>query len=268
MSEQLFFVVPAYNEAENLPHLLANLARIERFFDTRATIIVVNDGSTDNTLCLLKEYERDMRLLVLTHSQNSGPGKAFDTGFRRVLAEAGDDDVVVSIEADNTSDLCVLGRMIDRLNRGHDVVLASVYGNGKIVGAPLSRRLLSFAANGVMKLAFRIPEINTFTSFFRAYRCSALRALYDHYGDQAIQEKGFTCMLEILLKFHRMRLNLAQVPVLLDGKMRIGESRMKVVRNIEATLALIWRYLFTDSFEPKREHSYPVERQPAGIAEK
>ena len=250
MTRKLLFVIPAYNEAENLPHLLTTLSRVERFLDTPIQIILVDDGSTDHTAKDVEQYEENLTLHLIQHPTNLGPGAAFRNGFLRALEIAEQEDVIVTIEADNTSDLCVLGRMLEQLDRGSDVVLASVYGQGKIAGTTFFRRFLSFWANLLMKTTLRIPNIHTFTSFFRVYRCSSLYQLKTRYGDHMIEESGFTCMLEILIKFHLLGLKITEVPMLLDGKIRLGGSKMKIIRNTQATLAVIGKHLFQKAYEP------------------
>jgi dolichol-phosphate mannosyltransferase len=223
---------------------------VGKFFDITPIIVVVDDHSTDGTIEVLNLYKQELDITIIRHDNNQGPGAAFKNGFSHILGLIGDNDIVVTIEADNTSDLCVLGKMVELLNRGYDVVLANVYGTGRIVGATLFRRFLSFWANLLMKLVFRIHGVDTFTSFFRTYRGSALKRLFAAYGENAITEKGFTCMLEILVKFHLLDMHIGQVPMLLDSKIRIGESKMKVIRNMRSTLALIGNYLFLGKYHP------------------
>jgi dolichol-phosphate mannosyltransferase len=194
-----YFVVPAYNEAANIDFLLKNIRRFLRFFEQPFHVILVDDGSTDATVSEALKHGEKMPLEVISHDRNHGPGAAFSTGFRRVLELARDYDMMVTIEADNTSDLCPLYKMLEHCWRGSDLVLASVYGDGRVVGAPLFRRILSRGANVLMQIVFRIPGVNTFTSFFRVYKVSMLRKAYKRYGEHLIEEWGFICMLELLV---------------------------------------------------------------------
>jgi dolichol-phosphate mannosyltransferase len=258
MNGAIYFVIPAFNEADNLPYLLKSIWRVGRYFNLSPKLTIVDDASTDGTLEVINQYSNELDITVIHHENNQGPGAAFKSGFAGILNQISEEDIIISIEGDNTSDLCVLGKMIELIDRGYDVVLANVYGSGKIVGADPIRRFISFWANLVMKMVFRIPNVDTFTSFFRAYSGKALKNLFSIYGERAITEAGFTCMLEILLKFHILGFKIGQVPMLLDSKIRIGESKMKVMRNIKATLAFMSRYLFQGQYRPLSKRTLQV----------
>ena len=243
---KVFFVIPAYNEADNLDFLITNIDKFMHFFRYDFLILLVNDGSSDNTESVAKSYAKEVPIIVLNHETNLGPGKAFQTGFGEALTMAKDNDIVVTVEADNTSDLCVLNRMFEMYRRGNDLVLASVYGEGRIIGAPLHRRVLSWCANTLMKVLLRVSGVNTFTSFFRVHRVSMLRHATALYGDSLIEEEGFLCMLELLIKLQRLGYRITQVPMLLDSKVRIGDSKMKVVKNTKDAFRLIYKYCFRE----------------------
>ena len=231
----LHFVVPAYDEWENVPFLLQSLAGLARYTGERIRVVVVDDGSTDGTGDVAQEIGgtlSEIDVHVVRHTRNRGPGAAFRTGFRHALAAARDDDFVVSIEADNTSDALLVPRMLDRAERGADLVLATVYGRGRIVGASLLRRLLSAGANSVVKMRFGLWGLTTFSSFFRLHRASLLREAFEQYGDDLIREPGFVCMVEMLVKLRRVGARVDEVPMLLDAGARRGASKMNVARTV------------------------------------
>ena len=240
---KVIFVIPAYNEEENLQVLLPDLCRFMQFFGYEFRIIVVNDGSDDGTADVVRSLQDTMPITLLNHEVNLGPGMAFRTGLKEALSIAGDDDMIVTMEADNTGDFYVLHKMLRRCEEGTDLVLASVYGEGRVLGAPLYRRFFSHCANSLLKFIFRVKGVNTFTSFFRVHRSTMLKEAAKVYGDNLIEEPGFVCMLELLIKLHALgRYRITQVPMLLDYKMRIGNSKMRTWRNIKDTLRIIHKY--------------------------
>ncbi|MDO8734871.1 MAG: glycosyltransferase family 2 protein, partial [Elusimicrobiota bacterium] len=144
----LIFIIPIYNESENIPILLSKIKKLMEDKSFRYKIIAVNDGSTDNSLYIIQEQSKHIPIKICNHTANWGPGKAFLTGFTAALEIANDDDVIVTLESDNTSDLTILPEMISKLNNGNDVVLASCYASGgKVLNTIFYRRFISWSAN-------------------------------------------------------------------------------------------------------------------------
>jgi len=247
---RLHFLIPAYNEEDNLVFLFSNIRRITYYLERQYTIVLVNDFSTDGTSRRARELGAAMPVTVIDQPENRGPGAAFDTAFRHALERSESDDIFVTIEADNTSDLCVLGKMLESIVRGNDVVLASVYGSGKVVGAPLTRRLLSSCANILMRYSLGLRDLHTFSSFFRMYRHGAIQALYQAYGEQAMTERGFVCMVELLIKFRQIGVRVSEIPMLLDSNIRIGDSKMKIMRTTVSYFRVMRNHLLRKSYRP------------------
>ena len=249
-SSTIYFLIPAFNEEDNLVFLFANLRRISTYIESEYRIIVVDDCSTDGTAAKVEEFAQVMPVTLVRFVKNQGPGAAFDAAFRKALETSRGDDVFVTLEADNTSDLCILGRMREQINRGSDVSLASVYGAGKVVGAPLLRRALSLVANLMLKYTLGLSKLNTFSSFFRMYRRSAVESLYQAYGDRVITEDGFVCMVELLIKFKTLGAKITETPMLLDSNIRVGDSKMKIIRTGLSYGRVIRKHLFTSFYKP------------------
>ena len=122
-------IVPTYNN-----HLTV-LQVVERLLPFAADIIVVNDGSTDDTLTLLRDYQQlqgDTQLHIVTYPENQGKGHALRSGFRQALSL--DFDYAITIDSDGQhypEDLPhFLTRLKECLAQGHERVL--VVGNRKL----------------------------------------------------------------------------------------------------------------------------------------
>ena len=145
------FVIPAYNEAENVPRLLDDLAPRAR--ELGARVIVVDDGSTDGTADAVEANRDDLHLAIVRHKVNRGLGTAINSGLRAALGEASDDDAIVTLEADNTSDLDDLPRMLELFEEGQDIVLASVYApGGQIIGVDRWRLAASKSVSNTFRM--------------------------------------------------------------------------------------------------------------------
>lgn len=235
------FVVPAFNEEANLPRLLRDVeSRPDLWCGGR--FLVVDDGSADATATVAEAYDGPLPVEVLRLGRNQGPGRAFDRGFRRALELAPADGLVITLEADTTSDLDALETMMRAARDGADVVLASVHAGGELVNVGRLRRMLSRSA----ALAIRVSggvDARTVSSFFRVYRVSVLRAGYDRFGQSLIQEPGFACKAEILFKLARLGSRVEEVPVSLDGSRRIGKSKLRVMPTVVGYIRLIARQI-------------------------
>jgi dolichol-phosphate mannosyltransferase len=238
-------VVPAYNESGNIERALEGLAERLLGFAVPARIVVVDDGSSDDTAQKAAAARQGLAVEVLRHRHNLGPGAAFRTGFLHVLKSAAPLDVVVTLESDSTSDPAILARLLRRVwEEGDHIALASCYAyGGGIVGTRPHRVGLSHLANGLMKKTLGLSGLSTLSSFYRVYQVAALRAMHARWGDGFITSPGFECMVEVLYRAAQLRLRISEVPMLLDGSRRQGHSKMKVVRTSLAYLGLAARAL-------------------------
>jgi dolichol-phosphate mannosyltransferase len=227
-------VIPAYNEEENLPTLLEDLEQTLGLLGSGSRILIVDDGSEDATAAIVAAYAGPLPVELIRLERNSGPGAAFRTGFAAALELAHTDALIVTLEADTTSDLGALAGMIERARGRADVVLA----DWQMVNVSAHRRLLSSGAGFVVRHALGLQS-NTVSSFFRVYRASTLRRAHEHFGDKLIREEGFACKAELLGKLSSLGACVEEVPVELDWSRRAGESKMPVFR----TMLGYWRML-------------------------
>jgi dolichol-phosphate mannosyltransferase len=231
------FVVPAFNEIENLPRLLEDLEARPELFPEGSRLFIVDDGSSDGTAEWVERYSGPVPTQLVSYGENRGPGYAFRAGFDAALAVCDDTDAnVVTLEADTTSDLNALHAMLGEIEAGAGLVLASVHGGGQMVNVSLLRRFLSRCAGAAVRMLLGL-DARTVSSFFRVYRASVLREASHRYGDRLITETGFACKAELLAKIASLGTKIEEVPVDVDGSRRIGASKMA----IGPTLAGYWR---------------------------
>ena len=241
---KVVFVIPAYNEEQNLPRLFANLHSTMEAIPYPYEIVLVNDGSTDGTRRLVEAQARTQNkpIHLVNHEVNLGPGAVFRSGLTRALEVAEEYDVVMTKEADNTGDYQLIKPMIEKIRSGYELVLASCYGaGGGVEGTTWDRQLLSWGANLMLRILFPMPGVHTYSSFYRAYHAGTLRRAMTLYGDRFIEEPGFACMVEILINFYRMGVKMVELPMVLRCDEREDASKMKRLRTTAGFLRVMVR---------------------------
>ena len=241
--ERLYIVVPVFNEAPNIPTLFAGFRELQDELGSRFAVqyILVDDGSSDETVAEARREAGELSLSVLEHAHNRGPGAAFATAFGHLAERVHAADWVITMEGDNTSRHSLIRQMFTRADEGFDVVLASpyMYGGG-FAQTSFIRKLLSSGANLVVKDLLDIQGILTVSSFFRLYRGSAVLQMQRIFGPGIVERVGFESMVEMVMKMVMLRLTISEIAMRLDSSLRKGNSKMKVVRTIFGYLAL-WR---------------------------
>jgi glycosyltransferase involved in cell wall biosynthesis len=171
-------VVAAFNEG---PVLLVALERILACLDSAQDrldfeLLVVDDGSSDETPALLREFSavQDGRVRVLTHETNRGLVAAMETGCRAASKET-----IAYLDADLSYEPAVVEALV-LAKQASDaaVAIASPYmPGGKVQHVPFDRLIASRVANWILRRCSG-GRLSTFTGMVRAYDASTLRALF------------------------------------------------------------------------------------------
>ncbi|MBI4385150.1 MAG: glycosyltransferase [Nitrospinae bacterium] len=240
----IYLLIPVYNEEQNIPPLVSALDRAIKDMGENYRLIFVNDGSVDGTPGVIQKLKDDFPIEMLENSPNQGVGVSFDKGFKHFIQTAGPGDILITLEGDNTADLGTLPKLAAAIRNGNDFALASVYSKeGEVVGTTPLRLFLSFTANVLCKLIFRMPKVNTFSSFYRSYSYEAMRKLYEKFDNRPIAERGYICMVELLIKLYRSGYKFAEIPTCLNSQKRLGMSKMKIMQTIQAYFRLFAKHL-------------------------
>jgi dolichol-phosphate mannosyltransferase len=239
---RVIVVLPAYNEEANLGPLLKRIDEAMADDALAYEVIVVDDGSADRTADVARELSATLPVRVERHAVNQGLGATIRDGLRVAATVCGDKDVVVTMDADNTHTPALILRMVRAIREGNDVVVASRYQPGSYVrGVPAHRNLLSLAASWLFRAVFPTRGVRDYTSGYRAYRGQVLRDAFTRYGDAFVDQEGFQCMVDILLKLREMDVIFNEVPLILRYDNKEGASKMNVVRTARKTLELLVR---------------------------
>lgn len=252
----IWVVFPAWNEERVIGPTLGALADAVRGREADYHAVLVDDGSTDATVAVARRAIADaggrLPLTVLRHPRNLGLGAGLRTGMFWVLDHAGPDDVVVTLDADNTHPPALIPTLVEALGADHDLAIASRYrGGSEVRGVPGYRRALSDVGRLVFQGMFPIPGVRDYTCCFRAYRVPLLRRARLAYGDTLCTARGFEAVMDLLLRLRPLGVRATEIGFVLDYGERVGQSKMKVLRTIRTTLGLLSRR-FVERFTSDR----------------
>lgn len=203
----LSFVIPAYNEAESLPDLLAQLQATVQTHGYTAEVIFINDGSTDATADVLNQLAAESELLcrVIHFRGNRGKAAALTAGFFEATG-----DIVITLDADLQDDPAEIPKLLKPLeDGGYDMVSGWKYPRKD----PFEKRAFSFVFNRVTARLTGV-KLHDMNSGFKAYRAEVVKSL-NLYGDLHryipifVQAQGFS-VGEVKVKHHRRRFGVSK----------------------------------------------------------
>jgi len=209
-------IIPAKNEAESLKSLLPEL----KLFHPKAEILVINDGSTDETPFICEENN----IKFITHPYSIGNGGAIKTGARNATGE-----ILIFMDADGQHKPEDITRFLHKLEEGYDMVVGARDNDSQ---ASLARKL----ANGLYnKLASYVTSSNIedLTSGFRAARASKFREFI------SLLPNGFSYPTTSTMAFFRAGYPVTYIPI--KAHKRIGKSHINLVKDGVRFLLIIFK---------------------------
>jgi len=236
-SPSVAVVVPTYNEADNLPRLVAELFALP-IEDLR--VVVVDDNSPDGTGRLLEELrEQYPRLSAIHRAGKLGLGSAYRQGFRYALERGA--DFVVQMDADFSHSPADVIRLLDHA-AGFDVVVGSRYVEGGRLDPSWSwwRYRLSWWANSIWVRLFLRLDVQDATGGFKCWSRQALQAVLAH----PVRSSGYIFQVEMAYLAQKLGLCALEIPIYFEDR-RTGRSKMSTGIKLEAmwrTLFLPWQY--------------------------
>ena len=240
-----YVVLPAYNEADGLPLLLERIRRVFADNGKSYHVIVVDDASTDDTAEIAVDFSLRMPVSLVQHIKNQNLPGALRSGLTAAVGLAQEGDVIVTMDGDDTHPPAFINPLLQKIEEGYDIVTASRYQNGsRVVGVPKFRVLMTYGAKLLFQTIMPIPGVRDYTCGYRAYRFSVLKDTMDHYGEEFVSEKGFSCMADVLLKMRKFKYVFGEVPFLLRYDQKQGLSKMNVGRTVSMSLKLLLKRRF------------------------
>ena len=198
----LSFVIPAYNEECSIEDALGTLDEAVKSKKLQYEIVVVDDGSEDETLLKAMTYaSKNGHVKVVSYTKNAGKGYAVKAGFMRTAGE-----VVIFADSDLDIDLRIISRYVEALQHG-DIVIASKWHPQSVVEMPLVRRLLSRGFNLLVRLLTGARLRDTQVGL-KAMKKSALKKVFPR-----LSVKRYAFDVELLIVAKLYGLKVVEMPV-------------------------------------------------------
>lgn len=205
VTNNLSIVIPAYNEENRIPRTLEH---IRSFLQTKgwdAEVIVVNDGSKDDTAAVVRRFAaRHSFVQLIDNPVNAGKGGAIRDGVLRATG-----DIILFTDADDSTPIEDADKLIAAIKQGADIVIGSRWVDRDLQANPqpwyrrLNGRLYNLLLRSVLGL-----DLTDTQNGFKAFTNAAGKAIF---AQQKIPGWGFDA--ESLFFAHKLGLNVREVPV-------------------------------------------------------
>ncbi len=236
--------MPAYNEGR---HILSNIKETERTFNdlgVKFEIIVVDDGSNDNTLAEAKRAATAKgNLIVIKNTKNHGKGYSLKNGFRRATGE-----LVLFLDADLELHPGQIRTLYDVMELQEvDVVIGSKRHPDSRLDYPLQRRIVSSVYFFLIKLLFGLPLRDTQTGI-KLFKTEVLKKAFPR-----MLVKRYAYDLELLVIAHHFGFKIGEAPVVLNFKEKMGSLNFGAVYlTWWDTMAIFYRMYILKYYDEKK----------------
>ncbi|WP_413294124.1 glycosyltransferase family 2 protein [Bdellovibrio sp. HCB185ZH] len=242
--KQLLVYVPCYNEEEAIEPMANTFATLHERLQKNSLqlqVVWINDASRDTTpekidaVCSKYSFAR-----AIHHPQNKGLVGVLETSLSDAGTLNSENLFAIGIlDGDNSHPAEFFLPMIEKIDLGYDLVIASRFQVGSIVeGVPFHRQLLSLGMSYLFRLAGRITNVHDYSCGFRLYKAPLFQKLKDY----KFRKRSFACMVELLIACADKKALCCEVPFILRYDQKMSESKMRVWWTIRETLSVLIKH--------------------------
>jgi dolichol-phosphate mannosyltransferase len=251
MTGRILFAVPCFNEAENIPALVAGFRRLAAL--SRASfvteLVFIDDASSDATQAAVqREMEAEgngLEIGLLCHEKNLGLAGGLRTSFEYFSKRTSEDPGILAcglMDGDNSHNPGHIPEMASQILKGFDVVICSRFQKGsRTLGVVWWRQILSLGMSFLFRSVRNIPGARDYSCGYRLYSAGLCAKLWADHGAKLVIEESFACMVELLLRCHNAGALITETPMLLRYDLKKGASKMRFARTISGTLKILLR---------------------------
>lgn len=213
-------VVPMYNEEAIAKESIETILGYIRMFPQVVTLVVVNDGSRDNTESIIRNATKGLDkkdFVLVTHPLNQGYGAALRTGIRYAVEQGY--DYVLFMDSDLTNHPKYIKDFYDKMLEGWDYIKATRYARGgKVTGVPWRHRMISIVGNTIARNLYWLP-LTDITNGFRAVKVDILKRM-------DLKENDFTIIVEELCQAKRLTRSFTEIRYVLTSR-KAGQGKTR-----------------------------------------
>ena len=234
--DKLSVIIPAHNEAENLPDCIMSIEKSLEKNEIRREIIIVNDNSSDNTNQIIQNLRQRFKCLrVIENKGECGFGRAVRLGLEKFSGDAV--AIMMADLSDSPEDLVTYWKSIQD---GNDCVFGSRFiRGGKVYNYPLLKLLANRVVNTMIRFAFNI-NCNDITNAFKMYRREVIE------GCKPFISPHFNLTVEIPLKAIIRGFTWTVVPISWKNRTK-GVAKLKL-REMGSRYFFIIAYLWLEKY--------------------
>jgi dolichol-phosphate mannosyltransferase len=232
MPEQVWVVIPTYNEAANIEGIVrAAVAELDRVAPGAYRILIVDDNSPDGTGQIADRLSAAQPQVEVMHrAAKTGLGHAYLAGFARALT--GGAELVIEMDADFSHDPRYLGPMLDAAKEA-DLVLGSRYvEGGGVEDWGLLRRLISRGGGFYARKILGV-QIHDLTGGFKCIHRRVLETIQL----ETIRAEGYVFQIEVTYRALRAGFRVKEIPIVFRDR-SVGSSKMSARIAAEAMWAV------------------------------
>ena len=215
-------VVPCYNEENRIKPFLTSLIQFSKDNLKSYEIIVVNDGSKDKTLDVLKEFSKDIKLV--SYDKNKGKGGAVREGILSSMGEK-----VLFIDADGSIQPDEIPKMLEKLD-SYDVVVGDRASKDSDVNAIALRNITGKLFNFYVNVLFGYKTWDNLCGF-KGFKKEIAKDLFTD-----LIAYGWIFDVELFYKIHKKNYTLYKLPIKWVHK---GDSKIKLLDPFKMFFQLI-----------------------------
>lgn len=228
---KISIIIPAYNEEKRIPRCLERVLRYCNERESDFEILVAEDGSTDNTVKIVKDFvSHDNRIKLLSFTDRLGKGGAIKNAMFQATK-----DYVCFMDVDLSTDVAELERLIPYVNN-YDIIIGSrqLRGNLPPIKGPIHRKIFSRFYSKFFRFLFRMP-IHDPQCGFKLFKKNIVSRLF-----KEIHTTGFAFDSEVLVKAYWLGLKIKEVPIIWNYDTASKISVFKQIREMSNSLLQLW----------------------------